>query len=311
MSETFYNPENIEAYITNKMSAGEKYLFENELAKDPLLQNEIDLQKDIVEALKSNRKAQLKDRLNNIEVNINTSTAYTGLKVAASILLAGLISFGAYNYISFNKNQSENTIGANNNIALTNSEKINSSNTRSNEVIIIESTKANKTSIIGNETKKTTTSKNQTGSGITSKEAGPVTPVIIESNNLTPFNAPQVNDRYDEGDGIKTDNKINMPKSDVGNAFGEGSLDNLKVQTIKEKSHNLFYQYYNNKLFLYGDFDSKPYEILELNTIKDKQLYLYFESNYYNLKQNQMDITSLTVIKDKETFSSLEKVRNK
>jgi hypothetical protein len=72
MSETFYNPENIEAYITNKMSAGEKYLFENELAKDPLLQNEIDLQKDIVEALKSNRKAQLKDRLNNIEVNINT-----------------------------------------------------------------------------------------------------------------------------------------------------------------------------------------------------------------------------------------------
>jgi hypothetical protein len=258
MSETFYNPENIEAYITNKMSAGEKYFFENELAKDPLLQNEIDLQKDIVETLKSNRKAQLKNRLNNIEINTNTPTAYVGLKVAASILLAGLISFGGYNYISNNKKQSENNnIETNNNTTLIKPEKSTYANIRDNQVIITENAKTNKTGIIYNDTKKTILSKKQAVSGSTFKNT-PAPQVMIESNTLSAFNTPEVNDRYDEGDGIKTDNKINMPKGDVGNTNGDGSLDNLKVQTVKEKNHNLFYQYYNNKLFLYGDFDSKP-----------------------------------------------------
>src|SRR5437879_2635710 len=118
MSKTFYNPENIEAYITNKMSAGDKAFFQSELAKDPLLNNEIDLQKDIIESLKEHRKAQLKNRLNNIK--IETAPTYTGLKVAASILLAGLISFGGYNYLSNTKkdnlNTNQNTLATNNTV---------------------------------------------------------------------------------------------------------------------------------------------------------------------------------------------------
>jgi len=102
-----------------------------------------------------------------------------------------------------------------------------------------------------------------------------------------------------------------MPKGDFGNTNGVSSLDNLQIEKIKDKKHNLYYQYYNNKLFLYGDFDSKPYEILELNTIKDKLIYLYFEDKYYGLNQNQIDIAALSVIKDKVTLSNLELIRNK
>jgi hypothetical protein len=312
MSESFYNPENIEAYITNKMSAAEKVFFEHELAKDPLLHNEIDLQKDIVEALKSNRKAQLKNRLNNIQ--IDNTVNYTGLKVAASVLFAGLISFGGYNLITSHK---QNNIAINNtSTVVTSPEKTTAANNYSKEkeeVVIIGNEKENNTNSTQNNIKGTVISKNQTGGNTTytrTTRTITTTQTVVEPNNPT-FDTPEVKGRYDEGDAIRTDNNINMPKGDVGNSNGEASLDNLKVKTVKDKNHNLFYQYYNNKLFLYGDFDSKPYEILELNTVRDKQLYLYFENKYYNLKQNQIDITALTVIKDKETFSNLELIRNK
>jgi hypothetical protein len=310
MSETFYNPENIEAYITNKMSAGEKAFFEHELAKDPLLQNEIDLQKDIVEALKSNRKAQLKNRLNNIQVD--NTVNYSGLKVAASILFAGLISFGGYNLITSNK-QNQNTIVSNTSTVIAPEKPTAVSNSGKEEVVITGNEKESNSNSAQNEIQGTVISKNQTGNTATytktTKTISSTQATVVESDKLPAFNTPEVKG-YEEVDAIRTDNNINMPKGDVGNSNGEASLDNLKVKTIKDKNHNLYYQYYNNKLFLYGYFDSKPYEVLELNTVKDKQLYLYFEGKYYSLKQS-LDITALTVIKDKETLSKLELIRTK
>jgi hypothetical protein len=305
MSKSFYNPESIEAYITNKMSAGDKAFFQNELAKDPLLNNEIDLQKDIIYSLKEHRKAQLKNRLNNIRVDMTPN--YTGLKVAASILLAGLISFGGYNYLSNTKKENQNTLTTNN--IVTSPEKTAVTNNSKPEVTT-ENEKTTNTDIKG-----TVIASEQSGNNTIITRTRTTRTIIstkttVESGNPA-FNTPEVKDRYEEGDAIKTDNNINMPKGDFGNTNGESALDNLQIEKIKDKNHNLFYQYYNNKLFLYGDFDSKPYEILELNTIKEKQLYLYFEDKYYGLNQNQIDITALSVIKNKETLSNLDLIRNK
>jgi len=244
MSESFYNPENIEAYITNKMSAAEKAFFEHELAKDPLLNNEIDLQKDIVEALKSNRKAQLKNRLNNIQ--IDNTVNYTGLKVAASILFAGLISFGGYNLITSNK---QNNIALNNNsTVVTSPEKTKTTaanNSSEEEVVITENEKENNTNSTQNNIKGTIISKNQTGKTTTYTKTTKTivtTKTVVEPGNPN-FQTPEIKDRHDEDDAIRTDNNINMPKVDVGNSNGEASLDNLKVKTIKDKNHNLSYQY--------------------------------------------------------------------
>ncbi|MFL5730133.1 MAG: hypothetical protein ACJ75J_11665 [Cytophagaceae bacterium] len=312
MSESFYNTENIEAYITNKMSAGEKAFFENELAKDPLLNNEIELQRDIIDSLKENRKAQLKNRLNNIQIDATSS--YTGLKVAASILLAGLVSFGGYKYLNSNK---EIQNSGNNTISLTSPEKtINTESSSSNQVIVenqksVSAENTDKNQNAASNIKGTVIAQNQNGESTRyTRTTTTVTQTTVESNNLPIFNTPEVKDRYEDSDGIKTENHINMPKGDVGNSNGESMLDNLDREIIKDKNHKLAYQYYNNKLFLYGDFDSKPYELLELNTLKDKQLYLYFEGKYYGLKQNQTSITSLTVIEDKQTLSNLELIRN-
>jgi hypothetical protein len=309
MNKPFYNPENIEAYITNKMPAADKISFQNELAKDPLLNNEIDLQKDIIAALKQQRKAELKTRLNKIQ--IDTTTNYAGLKVAASILLAGLISFGTYNYISSQKNN-RNTISSNNTVAGSSEKTITTNSGESNNNVITENKTSKAASTNSNDIKGTVIAKNELNDNASSTIATKAITRNKTAESGDPVaNAPEIKDRYDESDGIKTDNDIKMPKGDFSNTNDESSLDNLKIETIKDKNHNLFYQYYNNKLFLYGDFDSKPYEILELNTIKDKQLYLYFENNYYGLHSNQTEITPLSVIKDKGTLSNLELIRNK
>ncbi|HXA01662.1 MAG TPA: hypothetical protein VNW99_06725 [Cytophagaceae bacterium] len=305
MNQPLYNPENIEAYITNKMSAADKASFQNELAKDPLLNNEIDLQKDIIESLKEHRKAQLKNRLNNIDVT--TTTNYTGLKVAASILLAGLISFAGYNYLNNNKKNNQN-IPVTNNTVISPEKTVITNNSKPE--VITEKEKTNNTTNNIDIKGTVITSNQSSNSTIITRTTRTITQTTVESVNPA-FNTPDVKDRHEEGDGIKSDNNISMPKGDVGNNNDESSLDNLKIEKIKDKKHNLFYQYYNNKLFLYGDFDSKPYEILELNTLKDKQLYLYFEDKYYGLKQNQIDITALELISNKETLHKLNEIRNK
>jgi hypothetical protein len=309
MNKPLYNPENIEAYITNKMSAGDKASFQSELAKDPLLNNEIDLQRDIIETLKEHRKAQLKNRLNNIDLTTGTSS-YAGLKVAASILFAGLISFGAYNYLSNVRKDNTSISSGNNSVVVTSPGKTITNN--GSDGVIAENQKSvnavSPEAIKENVIAKKEVGKNTT---LTSTDRSTVNKKVVEPGSEPVFNTPEVKDKYEESDVIRTDNNINMPKGDFGNTNGESTLDNLKIEKIKDKNHNLFYQYYSNKLFLYGDFDSKPYEILELNTIKDKQLYLYFEDKYYGLNQNQTDMTALSVIKDKETLEKLNAIRNK
>ncbi len=73
--------ELIEAYLTNKLPANATSSFEAELAKDPALQKEVDLQKDIINTLQNTRRAELKNRLSQIEVNaglINYSKTWCG-----------------------------------------------------------------------------------------------------------------------------------------------------------------------------------------------------------------------------------------
>jgi len=65
------------------MSAAERKFFEAQLAKDPLLQNEVNFHKDVIEGLQDFRKRELKERLRNIEVKGGNSI---GIKVTASVI---------------------------------------------------------------------------------------------------------------------------------------------------------------------------------------------------------------------------------
>jgi hypothetical protein len=305
MNKPFYNPENIESYLANKMSAGDMARFENELAKDPLLQNEINLQKDIVNSLKDFRKAELKARLNNIEVGLGSN--YTGIKVAATIILASLLSFGSYYYFTGNADQSnketQNTPQFSP-VASDNSSENKADNapviTESKKSEVIEKTesKASKKDVVINKKK-------------SPKEIDHADPTVkAVDGSLPAFNSPEVKDQFGDNEKFQSEPGIQMPKGDVGETTDNHTIKDLHVE-VKNTRKQFHYQYYNHKLFLFGDFDSNPYEIFELNTKKGKELYLFHNNEFYGLKQGQTKLTPLQVIKDSEKLSALNALRNK
>jgi hypothetical protein len=76
---------------------------------------------------------------------------------------------------------------------------------------------------------------------------------------------------------------------------------------IEEKYH---YRYFNNKLYLYGNFDQEPYEIVELNNKGDRQLFLSYKNNTYVIEQNVTETAQLKKLNDKMLTKELMLIIN-
>lgn len=295
MNKSFYNQESIDAYLTNKMSGEDKNLFENGLAKDPLIQNEINLQKDIIESLKQVRKAELKNRLNNIEIGRGLNTAFN-LKIAASIIiLIGLLS-GVY----FLFNKKSDTIAIQK--PLSNTKIIEVKNNDNNTPQKLSSGNEIR---LGNKLKKqiylpSPIINNSTNSIQNNTETTDIVTLDIVS--------PQIKENFEED--FKVESNFVVPEGNVIKE-NENYKSDVELSIQPNGENNFHYQYYSNKLYLYCDFHSKPYELLEWNKRKTKQLYLYFNNSYYELKHNQTDIVPLTPINDKSLIKQLDSIKDK
>lgn len=322
MKLDFHSEEFVEAYLENKLSISEKTLFESEMAKDPLLQNEVSLQKDIINSLKEHRKAQLKQRLNNIEVSSGAS--YAGLKAAASVLLTALIGAGAY-IVFFNNNtvsdQNTNTAPStqeqviakqnngnttaslnegptdnqNNTIVFDNKNVTNSAD-KNNQLINSKNTSANQES-------------KQVADNILEEEKGNVT---MKRRVITPpaFSNLNIKENFDEQEITKSDANGVLPQEEISKNANQ-SVDKVEIKVINKSKKDLSYQFYSSKLFLYGDFNSVPYEIVEFNSAKSHSIYLYYQGDYYELKQNQTKITPLKVVNDKDLIKQLNHLNSR
>lgn len=293
MNKNFYTPENIEAYLENRLSPGEKSLFESEIAKDPLLKNELNLQQDIIQSLKSYRKTQLKNRLNNIEVSMTPN--YYGAKIAASILISGLLGLGAYSYFN---NKSETTISSP--VAIETRIENPSKESTSPEVTL-DNTSKNDVPLAINENSKgvsDATTKNETKAIVKKNSPGNSTTAPISTGS------PKMVESFDN-ELFQSDNNVTLPDGKI--AQTTESKSNIDITIDKSSENKFHYKFFNNKLFLYGSFDSNKYEILELNTYEGKQVYLYYDNSYFKLNSNQADVSPLSKINDKNVIEQLNK----
>jgi len=269
------------------MSAAERKFFEAQLSKDPLLQNEVNFHKDVIEGLQDYRKKELKERLRNIEVKGGNS--YTGIKVAASILALSLIGFGTY-YFTSTKEEVKAPI-----VQTIEQPKVEPS----------AQSEPEKTTAQVTENVTTAKKANKVKESVSRKETGTIK--TTAEDRIPMFNAPVLKEQY-EDDQVAARQETDAPSTSAKTVPSKVSAIEIKIEESKNK---LQYQHYNNKLFLYGDFNSKPYEILELNTNKEKKLYLYFEDKYYGIKSNQTKIANLEEIKNAKLIESLKALRDK
>jgi hypothetical protein len=327
MNKEFDSSEKIEAYLRNELSPVEKAEFEERISRDPLLQNELTLQQETITSLQEFRKAELKARLNRIDMSETEATSgnfYNYLKVAGLLIMAVMLGYGTMWYINQPKS---NQTALSEQVIDTTKANIPLSQTKSDQP---ESTSVPDKQSISEPTKDEIIS-----STPIEEKNKPVQPALksrpVQSNQhvteptgskaIRPENqlevqqreAPKTATQYPEAPETKQMDSVekSQPNTKHGiepNSGGKISSESGKgpgglIVTYNESPYKFHYDTRNNRLTLYGNF-SKGYK----KVLWNEQEYIYFEGDFYLIKPHQLTITPLIKITDEELIDKLRQV---
>ncbi|MBK6264801.1 hypothetical protein JKA74_07115 [Marivirga sp. S37H4] len=302
MSETNYF-RLIDAYFDGSIRPEQKVMLENKIQTDPLLKAEFELQKNIINGISQVRTQQLKSRLSAIDVSGSGSMLLgSGVKwLAGTLTIASFLSVWLYWYMSDTSTYEQLNIElsdkinwkdqsidmevpkAINQFAENDPFQSKESNPKQKERFV-NNLAPNPTS----RNVKTTTQKDE------SAKAKPQSLLTFQDDNLFhPSNEKEFNKSID-----------NTLSKDI---TSETEIIFHNEPDVKEKYH---YKYFNNKLYLYGDFQNEPYEIIELHSQGKKQLFLSYQDSIYIINDNVTNITSLEKVKDEMLILELELIMN-
>lgn len=316
MIENTPHNESLDNYLLGKLSAEEQAAMEAKLAADSQLQEEMLLQRDIVQALQETRRMELKARLNSVEVGAGSFSTAVGIKIAAGVALIGLIGTGIYLYL--NQQPAETAALAAEKLELTNYPQTDSYSVPAIPVVVETTAPA-----IEEEQQQTTAPAPELASAPSVPAAA--TPALIVKNSA-PAKAAEEKKEVSR-------KEVQIQKPSLLNSFGDAEFiagteqaevpvdamsrnrqfasKNIEISAQPHDKYNFHYQFYDNRLYIYGEFNQKPYEILEINTEGTTIYYLYFENNYYGLKDNQQKLTKLRRISNDKLIKELEITRTK
>ncbi len=278
------NYNKLEAYFNNELTAAEEEQFLHEVENNAELRAEYNFQQEVVNGIKEARKAELKAMLDQVPV-AGIGTASTGvikaLVTGASALLIGTIAWYYFNTPQSPKATLQSTTShtvQNEPFQPSPAEKM-VTKPENNEVAELEKTKS---------------------PAATKKEPTHIrAPKVITPQLPTP------------AEDIKNEafatNELDVPSSAGNNSINLNSKINVEVKL--RKKYNFHYQYNKANLVLYGEFEDGLFEILEVNKEQGKEIYLFFDNNYYFLSNHTGNITPLKPIKDKALIAKLTALR--
>ena len=278
------NFELIDDYLTNRLNEQERKSFEQQIASDPTLKADVDLQQEIVQGLKAARIAELKAMLNKIP--IATPTIYfSPLRIAAGLIGAAALATGLYFYSEKNGNFNPNQISS----SLVDS--IRQSEQTTSEVQVDSIVNDLKQDIKVD--KKVKSSESKRDNAPVDENAKPAIDLLDPTSDLTESN-----------------NNDKAPETTVtkGATIAIASIEvDINSAERKYKSH---YQFANGKLILYGSFDNGLYEIIEVNGQNSRSLFLYYKTGYSLLDESKKEVTLLKKITDPVLIQKLNTFRS-
>ncbi len=266
--------DQIDLYHAGQMSPEQEIAFEKELMSDPSLRAESDFQSDIINGLKEYRKLQLKARLDAIEVPtglLAVAQQSVWVKTIGGIAVASLIGMGF-----FLNTERESDSNREANIPVIASEDIWVSQNQY-EVFnwSLEPSMKAKVGVVSqssiSDSKNVEEKLNKTA--VTEQQA-----VEHEEEIALDFIAPTVNDVADLS--IATTALEETKSSEPAEVAAASPLD---IEAINTRSNKIKYKYYDGKLFLSGNFEKKPYEIIEINGASGRRIYVLHNRKYYEV----------------------------
>lgn len=281
--------EKIDQYLLDQLNPANKIKFEQLIAGDSALKSEVVLQQSVVSALGHTKSLQLKSRLQKIPV----SMASTGNALRMKWLGAAAVGTIAAGLIIFLFAGQENTT-----TSFDNSSTPQTTTTEN----ITNSVPSNESAIVSAKENQSTTPEQQS---IKEKQTS-TAKASVKSIELKAFDN-SANFEETENGNLSTANVDNssVPENTLYTETNN-KLSNLSVNVDTSNPKDKSYQFTGSKLTLFGDFNNKPYELLELNNKGQKNLFLSYNNEYYELVWGQMKKTPLKKVLHKETLEKLK-----
>lgn len=273
------NFELIDDFLTGRLSGAEKEAFEKQLAADPALKAEVQLQQQVVEGVRKARAAELKAMLNNVPVssglNLSTTQWIAG---TATIAIVGVAS---YFLLSSHQQQpaTEQQVVE---------QKVAEPQLQPQEPANTETaTQPEKQATSEPQSEKKTEEKKET-------VAAPVTQPKLDL--IDPSDELADSDRQDNAMDNVTGNRTELSK--------------VEIKVVTDSKYDNHYQRVDNTVVLYGKFDKSLYEIIEIHG--DEHLVFLFHNNtYYQLEEDTNAIQKLNAIQDQKLIAKLRERRKK
>ncbi len=290
------NLELIDAYLRDKLDSESKVRFEQEMEADDQLKQEFRFQQEIVEGIKEARRMELKAMLDNVAIGDGSGgSAALFSKLISAAVVIGIVGWGIYSLTDPGEEQEYMPVSEQN-------ESV-------DELIALEETLkheiAEETETVGQEVTEQEEDLEETTTAITNEtlETSDDQAVIVEPEINRPDAIVSFEGDGEEHDSVQAPGSVQMDSKEEDNPTIEVAVDNTR------KKFTFHYQFKEGKLFLYGDFSSDLYEILEFNTNGERSIFLYYKGKYYDLDENNQKIVELKAVKDKTVISKLEAAR--
>jgi hypothetical protein len=291
------NFELIDDYLSNRLRGAEKEAFDKQLQNDPALKSELDLQKQIIEGIRSARAKELKNMLSKVPVAETVNMDFSVLRMAAGLIAAGVIGAAVYfatrgEMPPFKKAATD-------------------LKDKTEEVQKQEPIEQDKTQVAPDSNADPKASENPAikqgdSKQEESKKAGKQSPK--QSEDIKPAEKPKLDvanpsDELDNSDASKNEPAAGR-RSDISPSHIQVEMDS------SNKKYDFHYQFAGSKLMLYGSFDRSLYEVLEING-DNHAVFLFYKDVYYLLDENQKKIAKLEPIKDPGLVNKLREYRKR
>ncbi|EMR02514.1 hypothetical protein [Cesiribacter andamanensis] len=313
MMENTPHNHRLDEYLLGKLSAEEQAAMEASMAADSQLQEEVLLQRDIVHALQENRRLELKNRLDSLDVGAGGFSTALGLKLAAGVALLGLVGVGAFMYLNTEAPADQDGLPSRFIELSALEQQQDSSLPPLPEVVILQEELS--ASPLAQHTPGETPAE-PTGSPAPNQAAAPASNNAVAKAEKKPASTPA--QAVVQKPSVLTDFK-DTDLNSVGHQ-GEAPVDvlsrnrqfttsTIEVSAQQHDKYDFHYQFFDSKLFIFGDFNNKTYEILEINMDGTRSYFLYFENNYYALKTDQQKLTRLRRLSSEKLIKELDITR--
>lgn len=288
MHQNFTHTDLMDRYLKGKLSASEQQAFEDKMQQDPLLASEMSLQQEIYNALSETRKSALKHRLNQVPVHQSPWAPWTGLKTAAVVGTLFLVG-ATYYYMDSSTTLPKGTVELPNRQvsypkAYVLDRAIESTKTEENLPALPPSPAPEEVAV-----------EEEVPTSLPSpRKRSSATPTIVRPEVVSEFDEEVLSVDYDD---------FNVPEKQTlqGTSYQE---EEVAIETLPDSDYDFHYQFYDNKLYLHGNFRGVPYKIIALNTEADKKLFLEFEGAYYRIGE-QREAIPLVAIEDSVLVENL------